>query len=110
MAVPRKPSLKEVYISDDYPAELKLYELTKDSLALSGRFWMCSFQLEELLSRVLDFSLDCFTRHYFPHSILHGKLQRNKCRKSTHILYIGQAPGLRFWPASVSISPNLPNH
>ena len=85
MAVPRKPPLKEVYISDDHLAELKLYELTKDSLALSGRFWMRSLQLEELLSRVRDFSLDRFTRHYFADSILHGKLQRKKCRKSTHI-------------------------
>lgn len=85
MAVPRKLPLKVVYIPDDHLAELKLYELTKDSLALSGRFRMCSFQLEELLSRVLDFSLDRFTRHYFPYSMLHGKLHRKKCRKSTHI-------------------------
>ncbi len=84
MAVPRKAPLKDVYISDDYPAELKLYELTKDSLALGERFWMCSFQLDELLSRILDFSLDCFTRHYFADSVLHGKLHRKKCRKSTH--------------------------
>ena len=85
MAVPRKAPLKVVYISDDHVAELKLYKLFKDSLALSGRFWMCSSQLEELLSHVLDFPLDWLTRHYFPYSMLHGKLQRKKCRKSTHI-------------------------
>jgi len=85
MAVPRKLSKKVVYISDDHLAELKLYELKKDSLALSGRFRMSLLQLAELLSRDLNLSLDCFTRHYFPYSILHGKLHRKKCRKSTHI-------------------------
>jgi hypothetical protein len=84
VAVPRKAPLKDVYVPDDYRAELKLYALTKDSLALSGRFWTSPFQLEEFLSRVLDLALDCFTRHYFADSILHGKLQRKKCRKSTH--------------------------
>jgi hypothetical protein len=75
-----------VYIPDDHLAEIKLYELTKDSLAHCERFWARPLQREELLSRDPDLSLDRFTRHYFADSSLHGKLQRKKCRKSTHIV------------------------
>jgi hypothetical protein len=79
--IPPERLREYMYVVNDYLAQVELQQLAEDRLALSQGFRGGFAHFDELLPSGCDLSLNRFTRHSFPYSIIHGQLQGSEVRQ-----------------------------